>query len=358
MTPDIRVGPALHSANVRRVRPSTPEDGPAIVALMREVGLEPHSDPEHLHWKYWQKREDWSGPRSFVLASGTDLLAHVALVPGTCISQAGRVRIGHMIDWAARRSEIGAGAGLMKHVAQSVDLLLGIGGSSQALQLMPRIGYKHVGDVTGYARVLSPRAFLERPCHPAWKRGPRLIRGMLWSATAPRADLGEWQPRQIAKGEIEKVLTALPTRRAHLAVLERSAAKFCHVLACPVLPIELYIMEKRGSVGGYFVMSYAPGQARLADCWMASEDAADWRSMLEAAVRAAARHGEMAELVVWASYPQFAGLLRQSGFHARLTLPIHIRSSGALPVPDETIRVQMLDNDAFYLYFEADELWA
>src|SRR6185312_10254298 len=64
------------------VRPSRPEDGPAIVALMRSVGLEPHEDPRHLHWKYWQERADWPGSRSFVLTDGRDLLAHLAIVPG------------------------------------------------------------------------------------------------------------------------------------------------------------------------------------------------------------------------------------------------------------------------------------
>src|SRR6185437_5449548 len=99
-----------------RVRASTPEDGPAIVALMRAVGLEPHSDPQHLHWKYWQERADWPGSRSFVLTDGRDLIAHLAIVPGAIRYAGKRARVIHMVDWAARRHSAGAGIRLAKQV--------------------------------------------------------------------------------------------------------------------------------------------------------------------------------------------------------------------------------------------------
>ena len=97
------------SSGARRIRASTPEDGPAIVELIVEAGLHPNVRPQDLDWKYWQQREDWPAARSYVLTDGKDLLAHGALVPAHCSTQAGRLRIVHMIDWAARRSEPGAG---------------------------------------------------------------------------------------------------------------------------------------------------------------------------------------------------------------------------------------------------------
>jgi hypothetical protein len=35
-----------------RIRPSTPNDEPAIVALMRDAGLNPDAAEKWLHWKY------------------------------------------------------------------------------------------------------------------------------------------------------------------------------------------------------------------------------------------------------------------------------------------------------------------
>jgi hypothetical protein len=72
------------AAMTRSVRPSTPADAPAIVALLTEAGLQPSVDPQHLHWKYWQPRADWPGPRSYVLTSDSELIAHGAIIPGTC----------------------------------------------------------------------------------------------------------------------------------------------------------------------------------------------------------------------------------------------------------------------------------
>ena len=141
------------------VRPSTPEDAPAIVELMRSAGLEPHSDPRHLHWKYWQERSDWSEPRSFVMTDGRKLLAHLAVVPGAFRFGDTRARVTHMIDWAARRDAAGAGIRLAKHVARMSDFALATGGSDHTRKIFPMIGYVECGRISGYARTLSPARY-------------------------------------------------------------------------------------------------------------------------------------------------------------------------------------------------------
>ena len=340
------------------MRPSSPEDGPAIVALMKQAGLRPHEDPAHLHWKYWQARPDWSGPRSFVVTDGKEILAHGAACPGTLRWGANRARVIHMIDWAARRDAVGAGVLLMKQVARMTDFLLGIGGSDHTLKIMPLIGYRPCGTVTGYVRTLSPLRILERPRGARWKVAPRMARSLLWSLSTPGANLAGWQARRIGLEEVARIAHVIPDRRLDLALLERSPELLRHLLACPIVPVELYAQEKAGRTLGYFVLSYAPGQARLADLWMASEDPADWRALVHSAVRQARTRGGLAEFVAWSSDPRLSQVLGACGFHARLTLPIYLRASEKGPIPQETLRVQMIDNDAFYLYFGRNELWA
>ena len=342
----------------RRFRPSTPEDGPAIVALMREAGLEPNAEPAHLHWKYWQVRPDWPGPRSFVIADRGALLAHGAIMPGTLRWGGREARVIHMIDWAAQREAIGAGVQLMKHVGRQTDYLLGVGGSEQTRKIMPLIGYRLSGEVTGFVKPLAPARLLGKLGGSRWKRVPRFARSLLWSLSTPRTQSSAWQTLPIRAEDLERIGPVLPEPGAQLAVLGRGPAYLRHALACPIVPIGLHALERAGRIGGYFLLSYAPGQARLADLWMNSADPMDWRALVHAAIREARGSGQAAELAAWSSDPALSKVLSECGFHARFTLPIYLRgSAGALP-PDKPLRVQMLDNDAFYLYFSTRNLWA
>jgi hypothetical protein len=140
-------------------------------------------------------------------------------------------------------------------------------------------------------------------------------------------------------------------------VFERSPARLRHALACPIVPIELYALERGGRSGGYFLLSYAPGQARVADMWLASDEPADWRALIHGAVQRARSRSGLAELIVWSSDPSLSRILADCGFHERLNLPISLLASPGTSLPDDIMRVQMLDSDAFYLYMGGNELW-
>ena len=262
-----------------------------------------------------------------------------------------------MIDWAARREAAGAGIRLAKHVARMSDFSLATGGSEHTRRIFPMIGYVECGTVSGYARTISPLDILQRPIPSRWKLIPRMARSLLWSVAAPRADTTGWRTRRIDIDEVERIELPLPRPIPGRAVFERSAALFRHVLACPIVPIELYGMEKGGRIEGYFLLSYAPGQARIADMWIASPDPADWRVLVHAAVNQARSKRGLAELVVWSSDPSLSQILDGCGFHQRLGLPISLRPGNSVSVPRDIISVQMLDSDAFYLYFGGNELW-
>ena len=340
------------------VRPSTPEDAAAIVELMRAAGLEPHNDPRHLYWKYWQQRLDYSEPRSFVMTDGRRLLAHVAVVPGAFRYGDTRVRVAHMIDWAARRDAAGAGIRLAKQVAHMGDFALATGGSDYTRKIFPMIGYVECGRISGYARTLSPFGILHRPIPSRWKLLPRIARSLFWSFAAPKADMAPWRTRRIEMDEIERIDLPLPSPMPGKVIFERTPALLRHALACPIVPIELYGIESGGSMGGYFMLSYAPGQARIIDMWIASEDPADWRALVHAAVKQARSRKGLAELIVWSSDPSLSQIFDECGFHDRLSLPASLRPPENTAIPRDIMRVQMLDSDAFYLYFGGNELWA
>src|SRR5277367_713063 len=104
---------------------------------MAEAGLIANTSADEQRWKYWQERPDWPGPRSYVMTRGSEILAHAALVPGVFATDSQRVRVVHLIDWAARPSATGAGVSLMKHIGRLTDALLAIGGSAQTRKILP-----------------------------------------------------------------------------------------------------------------------------------------------------------------------------------------------------------------------------
>jgi hypothetical protein len=141
-------------------------------------------------------------------------------------------------------------------------------------------------------------------------------------------------------------------------VLERSEALLTYVLECPIVPMELYAVEKAGHVRGYFLLALARGQARIADCWIDSEEQADWRALLQCAVREARRSPAVAELAIWASDPVLARSLPECGFHPRNLRPVQLLATKGFDIPAATLRVQMLDSDAAYHHPGYAVLWA
>jgi len=342
----------------RDIRPSTPADAPAIVDLFTQAGLQPNADPQALHWKYWQERADWPGPRSYVLTSGTDLIAHGAFVPGTLAWGARRETTGHVIDWAARPGEFGAGTMIMKHIGLQLDSLLAIGGSADTLRILPHIGFRALGTVTGYVRPLFPVRSLHRAEKPTWRLLPRFVRSAAWKLSAPAPAGHGWQAHRLLRAEdLDKLASVFPVPSS-AATLLRGIDLFRYVLACPILPMQLFAVENAGRVGGYFLLASAPAQVRIVDCWVDSTRTTDWSGMILCAVQEALTDPQAAEVVTWASDPLLAAALTASGFHARHEILVQLRSAAGAQFAPLPLRVQMLDNDAAYLSDGHPQLWA
>jgi hypothetical protein len=339
----------------RVVRPSTPEDAPAIVALLKESGLRASRRAADLRWKYWQARADCPEPRSWVLVNGNDVIAHAAAIRGTCVWGGERLSVIHMIDWAARPGEVGAGATLMKHLGRQTALVA-IGGSADTLRILPHVGFRPLGVATGYVRTLFPLRYLRGIDDPTWRLLPRFARRVAWTLAAPAPRTRNWRPRRLRAAETDVLADVLPAPvGAAAALLERSLALLVETLSCPIVRLTLYGVENSAGIGGYFLLASAPGQVRIADCWMRSADPADWREMVLCAVAEARRDPQAAEVVIWASDPLLSGVLPACGFHARSTMPIQLRPVAGLPHPTGPLRVQMLDNDAVWMHAERRE---
>jgi hypothetical protein len=335
------------------IRASTPADAAAIVALFTERGMIGKFDSQYLTWKYWQPRADWPGPRSFIVTGNHEPIAHAAIVPGTCSWAGRRLATLHMYDWAARAGT-GAGVMLLKHVSRMTDALLAIGGGAETLRILPHVGFRPVGVATGYARPLHPMRIMR--CGMAWKVLPRLGRALL-RRSAAAAPERSWQARRLAAAEVSQISSVFPRPIRGLAVTERSVDLFHYLLSCPGFPMHLYAVERGSIIRGYFMLASVAGQARIADCWVQSDEPSDWRNLILCAVEQARRDPQAAEVVILASDPLLAAALQSCGFDARFQIPIQMRSTHQDPLPEGRLRVQLLDNDAPYMWEGRNVYW-
>jgi hypothetical protein len=343
----------------RFIRPATPGDASAMGAFFAEAGLPIDVDSRHMHWKYWQPRADRPGPRSYVLVDDSGIVAHGGLVPGSILWGDERIELVQMIDWVARPDALGAGVSLMKDVARLVDGLLSIGGDVQTTRrLLPHIGFRSYGEATGYVRPLHPLRSLGPGAEISWRLLPRLARRVLWRLTAPSGGIADWQVRRVDASNLHHLAAALPAPARGMAVLERSEGQFEYMLSCPIVPLELHALEKTGRAHGYFLLARAPGQVRLADCWMNSDDPADWRSLVQCAVQQGMRYPDAAEMVTWSNDALLSRCLAECGFHARMAQPVQLMLRNGRVLSAPTLRVQMLDADAIYLDHARMTLWA
>jgi hypothetical protein len=341
----------------RCIRVSTPADGPAIVALLRNAGLHPIWQERGLHWKYWQKRADWPGDRSFVLSDGSQILGHVAIVPGACTWGHQRAAVVHMIDWAASADAPGAGVALMKHVRSLADAMIATDGSPDTLRVLPVLGFRRYGTATLYVRALHPLRYLTFSAPWNWKTLPKFLISVAWGLAAPAVQCGQWNTRRIMPEQVQSIAAILPSAGANRVVMERSTALFTYLLDCPIATVTLHSVEKAGHIRGYFLLAFVPGQARLVDCWIDSSEPDDWQALVQCAVHVARQAPGIAEVITVASDPLLSGCLRQSGFHARRKTPVQMLIRKGQDGPPECPPVQMLDSDAAYHHHGYPQFW-
>jgi len=299
-----------------------------------------------LAWKYWQAP---LGPRSFVTCEGQAVVAHAGLVPGACLTVAGRFSFAHLIDWAADTSAAGAGLALLKHVARSFDALFAVGGSNDTLRILPVAGFQRRGTVIGFVRPLQPLGVLWDH-RRNWRILPRLVRSFLWTVSAPAIPVRGWAVRRVGPDSIGSLTSVLPTPRADLAVMERTAGSLTHALQCPIARMELYAAERDGDTRGYFLLAFVPGQARIADCWAAEPIAEDWTAVVQLAVDTAKSDSGVAEIMAWSSEPVLSQALRSCGFHRRHELPLLLRPGRDRDLKIPVLRIQPLDTDGAYMH--------
>jgi hypothetical protein len=148
---------------IATIRATDHEDLPALPKfLVRAYKFEPsdfHFDPRLLKRKYLHPRAGWLGSRSYLFERSGKIVAHGGICPVSFRLPTGRIVSGHVIvDWAADSRMPALGVMMYRKLMQTASTSFAIGGEPDTRKILPRIGFRHVGDASIYAAWLRPMA--------------------------------------------------------------------------------------------------------------------------------------------------------------------------------------------------------
>ena len=184
------------------LRPTSIEDLDRVCQFLQQAfNTTPDAaflDPAVMAWKYWDRRDDWEGPRAYVLERDGVIVAHAGLYPVTFA--AGEVRGIHMIDWASAKDSPGAGLALVQKLNSMFDFIYSIGGSEMTCKALPAFGFIETARQWRGARPLRPLQQILQHQRRNWKLAPRLLRNSLWALAKTSGDgLDEgWKAEEIS----------------------------------------------------------------------------------------------------------------------------------------------------------------
>lgn len=351
------------------LRPTSIDDLSMICQLLQRAFNASHDapflDPSVMAWKYWDCRNDWEGPRSYVLERDGVIVAHAGIYPLTF--GAGEVRGVHMIDWASAKESPGAGLALLLKMDTMFDFIYSIDGSEMTRKILPAYGYVECARQWKGARPLRPlqqilkhqyRQILKHP-YRDWKFAPRLVRNFLWALALPKAPDGclheGWKSEEIGPSEVSEKFYS--QNMADACFSPRPPEFFEYLLRCPVMQIHLYgIQDKRGPKG-HFAIGVLRGQARVVGVWLRDPYREAWQAAFSLAQQAATRLEGTCEIVAAGTEGPSEQGAAGSGLRIVGHTPVYLRNKkGKLALPPD-FQFQLSANDGFFLDSGNSSYW-
>ena len=302
----------------------------------------------HLAWKYFSPHPSWKTSRSFVYESDGSLIAHACAWPFTLRRSGTSIEGVHPIDWVANATVPGGGALLLRNVRALREISICVGGTDVARTVIAKSGFRPHGEVHTYARPLRPlrQAFTHQ--HRNWKLPARFIRNSWWARTRADDRDREWSAQRVEPEQVPEEV--LPDPAQNMSAAERSPGIFRYFLQCPITRYQLYVVSQRSRAVGYFMLSFVPGQARVADAWSVPATTESWKALYALAVSAALDEGSASELSAATSLTGASAALEGCGFRRFDSVPIMVFDPGKRLAGIEAIHFQMIDNDFSFLH--------
>lgn len=217
-------------------------------------------------WKCLRPHPFWPGSRGFLRRSAGKICAYASLIPLRFLTPEGVVPCGHVIDWAAARGVPGAGVRLYRHLQSLLGCVIGIGGSQETRQILPRMGAVVRQTVATYRRPLRPFSAAARG-RKDWKWPARLARDLRYSLPPLPAVPAGFEAIRVSRFD-SSIQCALPAASSDALVSERTVDLLNYWLECPGAKVSGFVLRENGQIAGYFLLSVVSQVAKIADLWL------------------------------------------------------------------------------------------
>jgi hypothetical protein len=331
-------------------RPTAPTDRIQLSGLLAEA-FDTHSDagsllnPAMMAWKYWDARDDWTGPRGYVLERDGRIIAHAGIWPVTFPGE-NPIRGVQMIDWCAAKDSPGVGLTLVQKLASLFDFMYSIGGSDMTCRALPAFGFVEATQVWTAARPLRPLRQMLTHQTVNWKLAPRLVRNWAWANFPATHAVSGWKTGALRPSDIPEGLVG---DGPEAKCIPRSSAFFEYLLRCPTVSYELHGIANERGLQGYFAIGLLRGQARIAGVWLRNPSEEGWCIAYTLAQQTARQLGAANEVVVRGSVGVSEQAASQTGLRIMKQTPVYLlNKKGKLTLPDD-FQFQMCDDDTAFL---------
>ncbi|MEO8051851.1 MAG: hypothetical protein ABI833_15645 [Acidobacteriota bacterium] len=340
------------------LRPTSVDDLDALRQFLARafgLGLEaPFLDRATLAWKYWERRDDWTGPRGYILERDGAIVAHAGIWPMTF--NAGAIRGVQMIDWASDKEAPGAGLALVQKMSAMFDFMYSIGGSEMTCKVLPAFGFVEYAQEWKGVRPLRPVQQILTHQTRTWKLVPRLVRNSMWAMPQGVSPHKSWKALEILPEEVS--LEFCPPSAAAANFSPRPPAFFEYLLRCPVARFRLYGILDEGEAKGHFAVGVVRGQARIAGVWLRQPTCEAWTAAYLLAQQTAMRMKEACEIVaVGSEGPSRLGAV-QAGFRILQGPVVYMLDKKKKLSLSPEFQFQLSDDDGAFLDTGATAYWS
>jgi hypothetical protein len=300
-----------------------------------------------MRWKCFVPHPFWEGSRGYALRYQGEIAAFGCVVPCRFLTGAGTVSSCNVIDWAASKAVPGAGIMLYRHIHGLTGTMINIGGTADACNVLPKIGFHVQAERHRYTRVLHPwRHF--RQSRKDWKSPLRLVRDYRELGRALRDPGQALTARRVNSSDGVPAEVFPDPSVTPQVVCARTPELLGYFLACPAAKIEAYLLESESVPVGYFLLSRVGSQYRIADLWIRSPDAHAWTEAYATATAAARADPQITEVTVAASSALSTSALQQVGYRRTHAEPVFVLDPDCLLGDSNGLALSLLENDGYY----------